>query len=140
METLLVAVIFPPRRVSASAPAFASFHLHHPGRTWSSDYLCWRMLCRRFGLADAFPPLSHWLKFATGGCFAAMVVWVDALPPMLGRRSLYPGRCCLCCMFSCWGLVSCVGRVLCCLRVALLLFVLLLCFLVCVCFSVFLYF
>ena len=31
------------------------------------------MLCRYSGLADALPPPSCWLKFASGGCFAAVV-------------------------------------------------------------------
>ena len=31
------------------------------------------MLCRCSGLADALPPPSCWLKFVSGGCFAAMV-------------------------------------------------------------------
>ena len=73
LEALLVVVTDSPRRVSASAPVFASFHLHRPGRTWSSVSLRWRMLCRRSGLADALPPSSRWLKFVLGGCFAAVV-------------------------------------------------------------------
>ena len=57
----------------APVPAFASFHLHRPGRIWSLVPLRWRMLCRRFDVADALPPSSRWLKFASGGCFAAVV-------------------------------------------------------------------
>ena len=52
-----------PRRVSASAHAFASFHLHRPGRTWSGFS----------SLAGALPP------FRSGGCFAAVVVLVQVV-------------------------------------------------------------
>jgi hypothetical protein len=37
--------------------------------------LRWRILCRRYVLADALPPSSCWLGIASGGCFAAMVGW-----------------------------------------------------------------
>ena len=73
LEALLVAVICSPWRASASASACASFHLHRPGRAWSSDSLRWRILCRRSGLADVLPPSSRWLKVASGGYFAAVV-------------------------------------------------------------------
>jgi hypothetical protein len=134
MEALLVAAICSPRRVSASAPAFASFHLHCPGHAWSSASLRWWMLCRRSGLADALPLSSRWLKFALGGCFAAVVVdRVDALPPLLGRRPSPLEEVVFACRFSCRVVSRCVGCALCHFRFTLLLFVLLLCFLVCVC-------
>ena len=69
-----------PRGASASAPAFASFHLHRPDRAWSSASLRWRMLCRHSNLADALPLSSRWLKFGqiavvgcSGGCLATFV-------------------------------------------------------------------
>ena len=51
-------------------------------------------------LADALPPCSGGrlatvvvLVIVSGRCFAAMVGWVDALPPLLCCRSLHPWRC-----------------------------------------------
>ena len=103
-------------------------------------------------LADALPP------FRSSGCYAAvsrvgssllradtlppwLVVRVDALPPLLGRRPLHLDVVVSACRFSGWILVRGVGCALCLLCFALLLFVLSLCFLVCVyVFSVFLYF
>ena len=97
LEAFLVAVICSLWRVLASEPAFASFHLHRPGRTWSSESLRWRMLCRRSDLADALLPSSLWLKFGLADALPPwLVVRVDALPHLLGRRPLHSGRCCLC--------------------------------------------
>ena len=84
MEALLVAVICSPRRVCTSAPAFASFHLHRLGRTWSSVSLRWRMLYRRSRLADALPQSSRWFKLLrTDALLPWLFVRVDALPPFL---------------------------------------------------------
>ena len=136
LEDLLLVVICSARIVSASAPAFASFHQLRPGHARSSVLFAsgcfaavpvWRMLCRRrhVGLsllrADALP---SWL-----------VDRVNALPSLLGRIPWHPERCGFCLQ------VRGVGRVLCFFCVALLLFVLSLCFLVCVhVFLVFFYF
>ena len=80
LEALLVAVLCSLRRASAPAPAFASSHMHRPGRAWSSASLRWRMLCRHSNLADALPLSSRWLKFGqiavvgcSGGCLATFV-------------------------------------------------------------------
>jgi len=97
LEALLVAVLCSLRRASAPAPAFASSHMHRSGRAWSSASLRWRMLCRLFGLADALPLSSRWLKFRRMLCRRGwLVVRVDAWPPLLGRRPLPLDGVCFC--------------------------------------------
>ena len=62
-----------------------------------------------------------------------LVVWVDAWPPLLGRRPLPLDIVASASRFSCRIVARGVGCALCLLCVALLSFVLSLCFLVCVC-------
>jgi len=98
LEALPVVVVYSSQRISASAPAFAHF-------------VCIVCSCIGRHLADALPPFCLLadtlppfyfggffaavavLVIVSGGCFAASIGRVDALPPLLCCRSLQPWRC-----------------------------------------------